>query len=397
MFIAHHLKTPSSKVKCFLLLAVVILSCSMVIPPVTLSAEYDWRNTMPDLVLKQYLAAPEPQTGEAGWSEAYRVFILDSLYLSSGQRYTTKSDYYSRPIEFALHDIDSNGVPELIIFNGSPDMAGGTNYVYALSASSVAYVGDAGFRESYLYFLDDARYPGVLCSDGNMGYYRTYYYYLKDGVIKEEFVSSEEYTDDFETFTETRHTSDVVLYNASKAKREELQFFSISEIRAMTWDGFVSKAGFTGGINTKPEAPLIVSPTRSSVFIDGTEVAFEAYNIGGNNFFKLRDLAFALNGTIMQFDVGYDAATRAITMTSFTPYTSLGGEMALGDGSPKAATLNSAINISKDGAPVQITAYLIEGNNFMKLRDVMKLIDVSVWYDNATRNINIDTSLPYTD
>jgi hypothetical protein len=45
--------------------------------------------------------------------------------------------------------------------------------------------------------------------------------------------------------------------------------------------------------------------------VDGAEVDAIAYNIGGNNFFKLRDLAAALG-----FSVGYDAATRTILITS---------------------------------------------------------------------------------
>ena len=146
-----------------------------------------------------------------------------------------------------------------------------------------------------------------------------------------------------------------------------------------------------------PTPTITVNPTPSTVYVNGVVTAFEAYNIEGNNYFKLRDLAYALNGTNKQFSVGYDNATRAITLTSGQPYTEDGGEMAQGDGSAKSATLNTTINISKDGVPVEITAYLIDGNNFMRLRDVMELLDVGVGYDNTTRNITIDTSLPYTE
>ena len=144
-------------------------------------------------------------------------------------------------------------------------------------------------------------------------------------------------------------------------------------------------------------APQTVNPTASTVFINGTATEFEAYLIDGNNFFKLRDLAYVLNGTNKQFAVGYDNATRAITLTSGNAYEPDGGEMILGDGTPKSATLNTSINISIDGSPVEITAYLISGNNFMRLRDLMRLLDIGVGYDNTTRNITIDTSLPYTE
>ena len=146
-----------------------------------------------------------------------------------------------------------------------------------------------------------------------------------------------------------------------------------------------------------PPTPLNVQPTQSTVFVNGAATAFEAYNIGGNNYFKLRDLAYALNGTNKQFAIGYEVSTRAITLSGSRPYVPEGNEMARGDGSAKTAVPNKDILISKDGAPVEITAYLIGGNNFVRLRDVMKLFNVGVTYDQATRNIGIDTSIAYTD
>jgi hypothetical protein len=50
--------------------------------------------------------------------------------------------------------------------------------------------------------------------------------------------------------------------------------------------------------------------------VNGQSVAFNAYNIDGNNYFKLRDLAYALNGTEKQFEVGWDGAANAISLTS---------------------------------------------------------------------------------
>ena len=151
------------------------------------------------------------------------------------------------------------------------------------------------------------------------------------------------------------------------------------------------------GLPTLAASSLTVNPTQSTVYVNGISTAFEAYSIDGNNYFKLRDLAYMLNGTNKRFSIGYDNTTGAITLTSGQQYVPIGGEMVLGDGKAKAAVLNKGINITKDGTPVQITAYLIGGNNFMKLRDVMRLFDVGVGYDNATQSITIDTSKRYTD
>ena len=140
--------------------------------------------------------------------------------------------------------------------------------------------------------------------------------------------------------------------------------------------------------------PQTVNPTTSTVSLNGAVKAFEAYNIGGNNYFKLRDLAFTLNGTEKQFAVGYDEATKAITLTGGQPYTAVGGEMAPGDGNAKTATPTPS-KIYLNGNELNLTVYNIGGNNFFKLRDLMEAIDVYVGYDSATNAIALDTGRGY--
>jgi alpha-tubulin suppressor-like RCC1 family protein len=141
-------------------------------------------------------------------------------------------------------------------------------------------------------------------------------------------------------------------------------------------------------------APRTANPTASTVSVNNAVKAFEAYNIGGSNFFKLRDLAYALNGTAKQFEVGYDNATKAVTLTSGSSYTPVGGEMAQGDSKAKNAS-PTASKIYLDGMELNLTIYNIGGNNFFKLRDLMAVLDVYVGYDNATKAITLDTSKGY--
>ena len=143
-----------------------------------------------------------------------------------------------------------------------------------------------------------------------------------------------------------------------------------------------------------PITPQTVNPTASTVYLNGEAIAFEAYNIGGYNFFKLRDLAYVLNGTEKQFEIGYDNDTRAIALTSGESYTAVGGEMAQGDGYSKTATPTQS-RIYLDGIELNFTVYIIGGNNFFKLRDLMETIDVYVGYDNTTRAITLDTGRGY--
>ena len=152
-------------------------------------------------------------------------------------------------------------------------------------------------------------------------------------------------------------------------------------------------------LSTPPPVPnaLTVDPTPSTVYVDGAATQFEAYLINGENYFKLRDLAYALRGTEKRFAIGWDSASGAATMTSGQKYEPIGGEMAQGNGSAKFASLNTGFNISKDGAKVELNTYLIGGNNFVRLRDVMRLFNICVTYDVPTKNIGIDTSQPYSE
>ena len=74
-------------------------------------------------------------------------------------------------------------------------------------------------------------------------------------------------------------------------------------------------------------AGVTAKPTNSSVFINGIAVDFTAYNIGGNNYFKLRDLAAALNSTEKKFSVRYDGASKRIYLETGQVYSPIGGEL----------------------------------------------------------------------
>lgn len=137
-------------------------------------------------------------------------------------------------------------------------------------------------------------------------------------------------------------------------------------------------------------------PTASKVLVNGTATSFEAYNINGNNYFKLRDLAKVVSGTAKQFEVEWNAEVKAINLLSNKAYTAAGGEMAKGDGKSKNAVLNTS-KIYKDGEEISLTAYNINGNNYFKLRDIAKSFDIGVTFDSTTNTVGIDTAQSYTE
>ena len=136
------------------------------------------------------------------------------------------------------------------------------------------------------------------------------------------------------------------------------------------------------------------NPTASAVLVNDEEVSFDAYNINDNNYFKLRDLAYVLNGTECQFEVVWDGELNAINLISGEPYTEVGGEMTSKGTARKTATETTS-KIYLDGDEISPTAYNIEGNNYFKLRDIGKAFDFRVGWDGDKNTITIDTSKGY--
>lgn len=137
-------------------------------------------------------------------------------------------------------------------------------------------------------------------------------------------------------------------------------------------------------------------PTSSKVYVNSISKSFDAYNIKEYNYFKLRDLAYVISGSTKQFEVKWDGAKNAINLVSKTAYTPEGTEMAKGNGKSKSASVSTAA-VYVDGNKVSLSAYNIDGFNYFKLRDVMKLFDVSVEWSEKTNSIALDTTKSYVE
>ena len=133
--------------------------------------------------------------------------------------------------------------------------------------------------------------------------------------------------------------------------------------------------------------------TKSTVLVDGTPIAFEAYNIGGNNYFKLRDIAMAFAGKEDEFSVSWSPHDNAIVLERKEKYIPVGGELAAGDGTDKMAILSSASVLEPMGGGFwpQLTVYNINGNNYFKLRDLGMYLQFNVDWYGANNRVIIST------
>lgn len=134
-------------------------------------------------------------------------------------------------------------------------------------------------------------------------------------------------------------------------------------------------------------AASVVRSTQRLV-VNGEEVDCEKYNIDGNNYFKLRDLAWLLNGTGSQFNVEWDRINRAVSITTLRPYTTPDGtELQVGE-DKSAEAQPSPQDIQLDGELCrELTAWNIGGNNYFQLRELGAVLGFDVDYDELTRTM----------
>ncbi len=146
-----------------------------------------------------------------------------------------------------------------------------------------------------------------------------------------------------------------------------------------------------GGYESLKSVSTSVVPVR----INKTVTYIQAYNIGYNNYFKIRDLAAALTKTSARFEAEYDSLQGAVILTSGKEYTPVGGELIVQTTAERREAILSTANVYLDGTAFNAYAFNIGDNNYIKLRDIAAAMDISVDYDAATGTIIIDTSAGY--
>ena len=135
-------------------------------------------------------------------------------------------------------------------------------------------------------------------------------------------------------------------------------------------------------------ADVVRSPQKLSV--DGSAADCEVYNIGGYNYFKLRDIAMLLRATGSRFSVDWDEQAQTIRVVTGAEYVPVGGELVKGaDKSDTAVPSRQTLMI--DGTRSSLSAWNIGDNNFFQLRALGDVLNFKVDYDSATRTMLVDS------
>lgn len=359
------------------------------------------------LVLALSLSALPVSAAETSWRDAYKTAIRQEA-----------AEYADWGIFVSLVDFDGDGIPELLV-SSKPGSGIFSEMLYAATFRNGRLV-PLTFREGMCNGSDYTLYRNDSTGDRKIEatlVFRSGYmyhavtldsYWLSGNELHAATSFVEEHEVAFQTEKET------VTYYIGEQKVSKASYDSAYNSRNNGWtmvkdfhvveELYGSKAPTDAQLTAlfaqwndgapAQSAGKTVSPTAHSMTVDGKSVQPAAYTIDGNNYFKLRDVAAMLSGTEAQFQVGYDAGTRAISLTTGQAYTAVGGELsALPAGDQRAVNTPSAVYV--DGKQVSFTAYNINGNNYFKLRDLGQALDFYVGWDAGTRTVIVDTARSY--
>lgn len=143
------------------------------------------------------------------------------------------------------------------------------------------------------------------------------------------------------------------------------------------------------------------SLSQQQVFFDGREVSLNIYQIGGYNYFKLRDIAALCKGTDAQFNVKYNLDNGAVTVLEGDSYKVTGEDLKKVPEKNHFADMRDFDVIVREETKHMKSA-LIGDHNYLRLRDLGVLLDLdilfskeenAVWiYSNPLENKQLNVS-----
>ena len=138
--------------------------------------------------------------------------------------------------------------------------------------------------------------------------------------------------------------------------------------------------------------------TSQKLTLDGKDVKVGFYNIAGSNYIKLRDLAAIFNGTEKKFDISYDKKNNSFIILKERDYKKVKGDLEEIKDEKAEATMSVKkvlINYNPEGSEIyqekSAQTALINGNNYLKLRDLSDLVGFSIKYDKKTNTIELES------
>ncbi len=357
-------------------------------------------------------AASAAGTGNlsAEGAKAY-LDILDAAQDPLGIAWMTQeqgvlTDLYSGLAAARLIDFDGDGIPELYLCaSDNPDLPL-KQRVYTWDGAKII---DLQAPESVSSFGTDLSPEYLIYEDAQKAYLVDGHEVMNGGIVTyyskkgDKMKAALQYTDAEAENPDGTWGAHACTLDGKPVSYEELS----NTLRIFTagMETYEQSFWWTVGEYNNPE-PVILETIRqlkevaqptatvsaAKVTLDGKPVKLDAYTIAGNNYFKLRDLAAALNGSSKQFDVTWNSSQNRIDLTSGLSYSGAQPIASLLTNQP-ATPASAAVWL--DGKALSLKAYTIADYTYFKLRDLGQAMNFAVGWENGT--VILDTAKPYSE
>lgn len=336
-------------------------------------AGVDMKKTI-TMVLSAVFALGMPFTvfAEDTWQDAYRE-LIDEL----GKR-DLYPDFYYDSISF--YDIDDNGIPEMIYYpkvytyQDGDIIESGEIGTFRVFPKENGFISGPQYQDTFgeQWISEFQLVEGKVTPDFNTVGDRNGHIYTK----KEALVSYSDYRDwpKAEYMFKGKTVNDYdALMNCIKKYSAEVQTFSAYEIRGQ------KEKSLTAYVTKRYKQAI---PSEQNITVNGKAVRISGYLIDGSNFCKLRDIAYLLRDTDKKFDVTWHKNAKKVEIRTGQAYT--------GNITKQIQSERQAVEVYDgilcDGGNYQVRAYNIDGNNYMKLRDIIELLQAEVVW-NAVEGV----------
>lgn len=130
----------------------------------------------------------------------------------------------------------------------------------------------------------------------------------------------------------------------------------------------------------------LATPSPTKLFLDGKAIAVDTYSVDTVDYFKLADIATAFNSTDKKFNFIWNAKKNTIKLEVYKPYKASSSKNTKSDGKAKKAKLK-VLKLFVYDTSEHASTYIIDGNIYCELRDIMPNLAVSVDYDEETQTV----------
>ncbi len=147
-----------------------------------------------------------------------------------------------------------------------------------------------------------------------------------------------------------------------------------------------------------PAKYVTAKPAVQEVTLDGHSEMMQCYNINGYNYFRLRDVAQVVTEHIADpyhhFNVGYNKERNFVSIDMQEEYVPVEGSKTyvIGTEEKQGVLSDSQIFVTSWYDAQGMYGYVIDGYTFYKLRELAKVLEMDVNWNEEAKTIEVASS-----